>query len=263
MLMKGKKGIIFGVANQRSIAWAIAQSMISQGAEVAFAYLNERLRPTVEKLTKDIPNVKLYECDVTKPETITSTFEGLKNDFGSIDFLVHSIAFADKEDLGGSFRETSREGFSMACDISAYSLISLANAAEPIMNDGGSILALTYLGSVKACYNYNVMGVAKAALEANVRYLAVDLGERGIRVNALSAGPIKTLAARGIPGFSNFLKIHEKTAPLKRCTTVEEVGDVGLFLCSDLSRGMTAEVLYVDGGFSQVGVGPLESYNLD
>ena len=187
-------------------------------------------------------------------DTIDNTVEGLKNDFGSIDFVIHSIAFANKDELKGAYHQTSREGFNLACDISAYSLVSLTHALLPIMNEGSSVVALTYLGAEKIVPNYNVMGVAKAALEASVRYLANDLGPQSIRVNAISAGPIKTLAAMGISGFGKFLKHHEQVAPLRRTTTIDEVGDTAMFLCSHLSRGITSEIIYVDGGFSNVGV---------
>ena len=263
MFMAGKKGIILGVANHRSIAWGIAKSLRAQGAEVAFSYLNERMKGGVEKLTSEIPDVKLYECDVTKPETIEATFKGLEKDFGKIDFVVHSLAFANKEELDGEFVNTSPEGFALANDISAFSLVTITKAAMPIFNEGASVVALSYLGADKIVTNYNVMGVAKAALEASVRYLANDLGPKGFRVNAISAGPVKTLAAKGISSFSKLLKIHEQMAPLRHNTTIEEVGDTGMFLCSSLSRGITAEVIYVDGGYRQVAVGPLTAYNFD
>ncbi len=261
--MKGKKGVVLGVANQRSIAWGITQSLLAQGADVAVTCLNEKNKQTLEKLLVDNPEVPIFECDVTKPETIESTFSGLKEKYGEIDFVVHCLAFADKTDLDGGFINTSLDGFNLANDISAYSLVSLTKAAQPLMTNGGSIVALTYLGAEKIVTNYNVMGVAKAALECSVRYLANDVGEQGIRVNAISAGPIKTLAARGISNFSRMLKIHEKVAPLRRVTTQEEVGDVAMFLCSDLSRGISAEIMYVDGGFNAVGLGPINAYNLD
>ncbi|MCH2204794.1 MAG: enoyl-ACP reductase [Lentisphaerales bacterium] len=263
MIMKGKKGVVLGVANQRSIAWGITQSLLAQGADVAVTCLNEKNKMTLQKLLKDHPEVPILECDVTKPETIESTFAALKEQYGEIDFMVHCLAFADKTDLDGGFINTSLDGFNLANDISAYSLVSLTKAAEPIMSDTGSIVALTYLGAEKIVTNYNVMGVAKAALECSVRYLANDLGGKGIRVNAISAGPIKTLAARGISNFSNMLKVQEKVAPLKRANTIEEVGDVAMFLCSDLSRGISAETMYVDGGFNAVGLGPINAYNLD
>lgn len=263
MLMKGKKGVVLGVANQRSIAWGITQSLLKQGADVALTCLNDRNRRSVEKLLVDYPEVPVYECDVTKPETIEATFASLKEKYGEIDFMVHCLAFADKADLDGGFINTSLDGFNLANDISAYSLVSLTKAAQPLMTNGGSIVALTYLGAEKIVTNYNVMGVAKAALECSVRYLANDIGEQGIRVNAISAGPIKTLAAKGISNFGRMLKIHEKVAPLRRITTQEEVGDVAMFLCSELSRGITAEIMYVDGGFNSVGLGPINAYNLD
>jgi enoyl-[acyl-carrier protein] reductase I len=263
MIMKGKKGVVLGVANQRSIAWGITQSLLSHGAEVAVTCLNEKNRQTLEKMLEDHPEVPILECDVTKPETIESTFAALSEKYGKIDFMVHCLAFADKTDLDGGFINTSLDGFNLANDVSAYSLVSLSRAARPLMSEGGSIVALTYLGAEKIVTNYNVMGVAKAALECSVRYLANDLGGEGIRVNAISAGPIKTLAARGISNFSRMLKIQEKVAPLKRANTIEEIGDVAMFLCSDLSRGISAEIMYVDGGFNAVGLGPINAYNLD
>ena len=263
MIMKGKKGVVLGVANQRSIAWGITQSLLKQGADVAVACLNERNKKSVEKLLVDNPEVPIFECDVTKPETIEATFDGLKEKYGQIDFVVHCLAFADKSDLDGGFINTSLDGFNLANDISAYSLVSIAKAAKPLMSEGGSIVALTYLGAERIVTNYNVMGVAKAALECSVRYLANDIGPDGIRVNAISAGPIKTLAAKGISNFGRMIKIQEKISPLRKANTIDEVGDVAMFLCSDLSRGITAEVMYVDAGFNAVGLGPIEAYNLD
>jgi len=261
--MKGKKGIVLGVANQRSIAWGITQSLLNQGADVAVACLNEKNRITLEKMLVDHPEVPIYECDVTKPETIESTFAALEEKYGQIDFMVHCLAFADKNDLDGGFINTTLDGFNLANDISAYSLVSLTKAARPLMKEGGSIVALSYLGAEKIVTNYNVMGVAKAALECSVRYLANDVGPEGIRVNAVSAGPIKTLAARGISNFSRMLKVQEKLSPLRKANTIEEVGDAAMFLCSDLSRGMTAEIMYVDAGFNTIGVGPTDAYDVD
>ncbi|NQZ57744.1 MAG: enoyl-ACP reductase [Lentisphaeraceae bacterium] len=263
MLMKGKRGVVLGVANQRSIAWGITQSLLKQGADVAVTCLNDKNRQTLKKLLVDNPEVPIFECDVTKPETIESTFASLQEKYGQIDFVVHCLAFADKADLDGGFINTSLEGFNLANDISAYSLVALAKAAKPLMTEGGSIVALTYLGAERIVTNYNVMGVAKAALECSVRYLANDMGPDGIRVNAISAGPIKTLAARGISNFSRMLKVQEKISPLRKANTIDEVGDVAMFLCSDLSRGITAEIMYVDAGFNSVGLGPMDAYNLD
>jgi enoyl-[acyl-carrier protein] reductase I len=263
MLMKGKKGVVLGVANQRSIAWGIVQSLLAHGADVAVTCLNEKNRQTLEKMLVDHPQVPIFECDVTKPDTIKSTFESLKAKYGEIDFMVHCLAFADKTDLDGGFINTSLEGFNLANSISAYSLVELTRMAAPLMPNGGSIVALTYLGADRIVTNYNVMGVAKAALECSVRYLANDVGPQGVRVNAISAGPIKTLAARGISNFSRMLKIQEKISPLRKANTIEEVGDVAMFLCSDLSRGITAETMYVDAGFNTVGLGPISAYNLE
>jgi enoyl-[acyl-carrier protein] reductase I len=263
MIMKGKKGVVLGVANQRSIAWGITQSLLNQGAEVALTCLNEKNKQTIEKMVGEDSGIAIYECDVTKPETIDATFTALGEQFGELDFVVHCLAFADKSDLDKGFIDTSLEGFNIANDISAYSLVSVSKAALPYLKEGSSILALTYLGAERAVSNYNVMGVAKAALECSVRYLATDLGPRGIRVNAISAGPIKTLAARGISNFSRMLKIQEKVAPLRKANTIEEVGDAAMFLCSDLSRGMSAEIMYVDAGFNAVAIGPVDAYNLD
>lgn len=263
MLMKGKKGIVFGVANQRSIAWGIAQQLMEQGAEVAFSYFGDRLKGTLEKLLVDKPDAKLYACDCSDESQIQGVADQFKADFGSCDFIVHSIAFADKSYLEGDFLPTPKSVFLQAMDISAYTLVSITRSFVPFMNVGGSIVALTYLGSEKVVTNYNVMGVAKAALEACVRYLANDLGPKGIRVNAISAGPVNTLAARGISDFTSLLKIHRRVAPLRDNTTPEHAGGAGLFLLSDLSKGMTGEIMFVDGGYNTMGVGPLEAYNMN
>lgn len=254
-LLKGKKGIVFGVANKRSIAWGIAQQLANHGAQLAFAYQGERLKEGVESLASTLPlKSPLYSCDVTKDEDVKSVFEQIGSDFGSIQFLVHCIAFANKEDLAGRVVDTSREGFRMAHDISSFSLITLAKAAEPLLEkEGGSIVALTYLGSEKVIPNYNVMGLAKASLESGVRYLAADLGKKNIRVNGISAGPISTLAARGISGFTTMLEGHRNRAALKRNVELEEVGNTGLFLLSPLSSGITGEIIYVDCGYRIMG----------
>ncbi len=254
-LMKGKKGIVFGVANKRSIAWAIARSLADSGAQLAFTYQGDRLKESVEELAGTLPlKSPLYPCDVTKDEEVKATFQNLERDFGAIHFLAHCIAFAKKEDLDGRTVDTSREGFQLAHDVSAYSLLALAKAAESLLEkEGGSIVALTYLGSEKVIPNYNVMGLAKASLESSIRYLASDLGKKNIRVNGVSAGPVSTLAARGISGFTTMLENHRNRAPLKRNVEVEEVGNAALFLLSPLASGITGEILYVDCGYRIMG----------
>ncbi len=249
-MLENKNGIIFGVANKRSIAWASAQAVLDAGARLAFTYQNERLRENVEGLTKDIPDTLLTQCDVTKPEEVTETFARFNEKYGRLDFLVHSLAFAPREALEGEYLDTSREAFLTALDISAYSLAELARAAAPLMTEGGSIISMTYYGAEKVVPNYNVMGVAKAALEASTRYLAADLGKRNIRVNAISAGPINTLAARGVGNLSTMLKHHADRAPLRRNVEAREVGNAALFLCSPLSTGITGEILHVDCGYN-------------
>ena len=254
-LLKGKKGLVVGVANKRSIAWGIAQALSRHGAQLAFAYQGERLKEGVESLAATLPQKSpLYPCDVTKDEDVKSVFEKLAADFGSIQFLVHCIAFANKEDLAGRTVDTSREGFRMAHDISAYSLIVLAKAAEPLLEkEGGSIVALTYLGAEKVIPNYNIMGLAKASLESGIRYLAADLGKKNIRVNGISAGPISTLAARGIAGFTTMLEGHRNRAALGRNVELEEVGHAAFFLLSPLSSGITGEIIFVDCGYRITG----------
>ncbi len=255
MFMKGKKGVILGIANKKSIAYGIAQACRREGAELAITYLNERferkLAPIAEELGCD---GRLYPCDVSRPEEIRALRESLERDFGTIDFFVHSIAFAPKEGLSGHFTDIPKEAFNVAMEISVYSLIELARELRPIMNEGGSILTLSYYGGVKYIPNYNLMGVAKAALETSVRYLAEDLGRDGIRVNAISAGPIKTLAAAGIGDFSFMLKWNAAHSPLRRNVTIEEVGNSGMYLLSDLSSAVTGEIHYVDGGFNIMGM---------
>jgi len=250
-LLDGKTGIVFGVANKRSIAWAIAQALAGAGMRLAFTYQGERLKENVEELTATLPGALLYPCDVTSDPEIDAVFTALGREFGALDTLVHSVAFAQKEDLEGEFVATSREGFKLANDISAYSLVALTRAARPLLEKSGqgSVIAMTYYGSEKVAGNYNVMGVAKAALEAAVRYLAADLGPRGIRVNAISAGPVNTLAARGIKGFTGILQHHAQKAPLRRNVEPREVGDTALFLASRLSSGITGEVIFVDCGY--------------
>lgn len=253
MLLEGKKGLIAGVANKHSIAWAIAQSAAKQGAQLAFNYQNERLKENVESLANTIEGAKCFPCDVTEDEQIDALMKNIESDMGQLDFLVHSLAFAPREDLEGDFINTSRKGFAMALDISAYSLIALSRAVLPLMREGGSIITLTYLGSERVVPHYNVMGVAKAALESSMRYLASELGPRGIRVNAISAGPIRTLAARGVSGITKMVEHHREIAPLRHATEQGEVGDTALFLLSSLSRGITGEVIYVDGGYNILG----------
>ncbi|HEY2091729.1 MAG TPA: enoyl-ACP reductase [Thermoanaerobaculia bacterium] len=255
-LLDGKTGIVFGVANKRSIAWAIAQALSREGMRLAFAYQGERLKANVAELASTIPNSPLYECDVTKDADIAAVFENAGNDLGGLDALVHSVAFAPKEDLENEYVKTSRDGFKTAHDISAYSLVSMTKAALPLFEKrgGGSVVALSYLGAVKAVDGYNVMGVAKASLEASVRYLASNLGPKNVRVNAISAGPVNTLAARGISGFTTMLKHHADRAPLRRNVTLEEIGNAALFLLSPMSTGVTGEVLYVDCGYNIVGL---------
>lgn len=251
--LQGRTAVVFGVANKRSIAWAIAQKLHAAGAKVAIGYQNERLREEAESMIKDIPGSEAFQCDVSKDEDIEAAFAGLKERHGKLDTLVHSIGFAPAEELHNDFLFTSREGFRIAHDVSVYSLIALSRAATPLMTTGGSITTLTYYGSQKVVPRYNVMGVAKAALEASVRYLAADLGKHNIRVNAVSAGPIKTLAARGIGGLGEMLSAHKERAPLGRNTQQSEVGDAALFLASDMGAGITGEVLYVDAGYNIMG----------
>jgi enoyl-[acyl-carrier protein] reductase I len=249
MLLENKFGIIFGVANKRSIAWATARACMDAGARLAFTYQNERLQENVEGLTAGTDS-PLLQCDVTKPEEVEATFAAVRERFGRLDFLVHSLAFAPREALEGEFVATTRDAFLTALDISAYSLAVLARAAAPLMTEGGSVVSMTYYGAEKVVRNYNVMGVAKAALEASTRYLAADLGARNIRVNAVSAGPINTLAARGIGNLGVMLKHHAERAPLRRNVEAREVGNAALFLLSPLSSGITGEVLHVDCGYN-------------
>jgi enoyl-[acyl-carrier protein] reductase I len=253
MLLEGKTGLILGVANKASIAWAIAQSCAQAGAKLAFNYQTERLKDNVEELAATIPDAKCYQCDAGNDAEITALMNNVAGEFGKLDFVVHSIAYAPREALTGEFLNTTRADFNTALEVSAYSLVAFARAALPIMNEGGSIVTLTYLGAERVVPHYNVMGVAKAALEASVRYLASDLGPKGIRVNAISAGPIRTLAARGVSGITNMVAHHREVAPLRKATEQAEVGDTGLFLVSSLSRGITGEVIYVDGGYNILG----------
>ena len=253
----GSHGLIVGVANKRSIAWAIAQAAAAAGARLALTYQDERLRENVEELAATLEPVPLVvPCDVVRDQQVDELFATLHREFGSLDFVVHGAAFAPRNELAVPFVQTSREGFRIALDVSAYSLISLARGAVPLMErrGGGSILTLTYLGSQRVFPNYNVMGVAKAALEATMRYLAADLGTRGVRVNAISAGPIRTLAASGISGFTDILQVYRERAPLHRNVEAAEVADAALFLLGPAGRAVTGEILMVDAGFHAMGL---------
>ena len=255
MLMKDSTAFVTGVANHRSIAWGIARALDREGARLALSYLGEREKQGIEKIVGQLNAPPLLvQCDVSDDDSVSAAFTRFSDELGRLDALVHAIAFAKREDLDGRYTDTSRDGYHLALDVSAFSLNCLVRAAEPLMTDGGGIVALTYLGSERVVAYYNVMGVAKAALESGIRYLAGELGERGIRVNGLSAGPIKTLASRGIKGFSTMHKFHAERAALRRNVEVDEVADAALFLCSKLSRGMTGEVLYVDGGYRIMGL---------
>ncbi len=253
-LLEGKNIVVMGVANDRSIAWGIAQSLADQGARLAFTYESERVEGRVRKLADTIPNSLVLPCNVTNDADIDQLAETLKGEFGVLHGIAHCIAFAKGEDLEGQFYDTSRDGFALAHDVSVYSLVAVVQRLQPLMTEGGSVVTLTYMGAVRVMRNYNVMGVAKAALESSVMYLANDLGERNIRVNAISAGPIRTLAAKGIGDFNSILKIVEEKAPLRRGTDTAEVGDTAMFLMSHLSRGITGEVIYVDSGYHITGV---------
>jgi enoyl-[acyl-carrier protein] reductase I len=249
MLLENKFGAVFGVANKRSIAWATAQACMDAGARLAFSYQNERLRENVESLTAGTDS-PLVQCDVSNPVEVAAAFATVKEKFGRLDFLVHSLAFAPREALEGGYVDTTREAFLTALDVSAYSLAALARAAAPLMAEGGSVVSMTYYGAEKVVANYNVMGVAKAALEASTRYLASDLGPKNIRVNAVSAGPLNTLAARGVGNMNVMLRHHAERAPLRRNVEAREVGNAALFLVSPLSSGVTGEVLHVDCGYN-------------
>ena len=257
--LEGRTAVVFGVANKRSIAWSIAQGLHTAGMQLAITYQNERLAEEAKDLIDSLPGAKGFMCDVSKDEEIDRTFAQLKQQYGKLHVLVHSVAYAPAAELEGDFLNTSREGFRVAHDVSVYSLIAVARAAAPLMTDGGSIITMTYYGAEKVVPHYNVMAVAKAALECSVRYLAFDLGKKNIRVNAISAGPIKTLAARGIAGLSDMLKAHRETAPLQRNVEVAEVGSAGVFLASDASSGITGETLYVDCGYNIMGFKPVPS----
>ncbi len=255
MLLEGKKGLVVGVANNRSIAWGIAKAASDQGAELAFTYLNESLERRVVPLAQTLNSKLILPCDLRDEQQVGEVFSVLKKEWGALDFVIHSVAFAHSDDLNARFLETSRQGFSLALEISAYSLVTLARHAYPLLKErGGSLLTLSYYGAQKVVPNYRLMGVAKAALEAAVRELACDLGPEGIRVNAISAGPIRTLAASGISDFRQLLSMFEARAPLRRLVTIEEVGNAGVYLISDLAKAVTGEVHYVDGGFNVTAV---------
>ncbi|HXV63237.1 MAG TPA: enoyl-ACP reductase [Vicinamibacteria bacterium] len=253
MLLDGKRGLIVGVANKRSLAWGIAQSVSREGARLALTYQGERLEENVRTLAQQLTNPIVLPCDVTEDEQLDALGTSLSDELGGIDFVVHAVAFALREELDGAFLDTSREGYRISQDVSSYSLTALCRRMVPLMPNGGSVVTLTYLGGERVVPNYNVMGVAKAALEMSVRYLASDLGPKGIRVNAISAGPIKTLASAGVHGISRMLEHHRNHAPLRRNTDQGEVGDAAAFLVSDLARGITGEILYVDGGYHVLG----------
>jgi enoyl-[acyl-carrier protein] reductase I len=251
--LQGKNAVVFGVANKRSIAWSIAQGLHAAGMKLAITYQNERLEQEAKDLIESLPGAEGYMCDVSKDEDIARLFEQLKSKHGKLHALVHSVAYAPAEELKGEFINTTREGFRIAHDVSVYSLIAVSRAAAPLMEDGGSIITMTYYGAERVVPKYNVMAVAKAALECTVRYLASDLGKQKIRVNAISAGPIKTLAARGISGLGEMLKSHAERSPLGRNVEVAEVGSTGVFLASNASSGITGEVIYVDCGYNIMG----------
>jgi len=253
-VLNGKTCVVMGVQNQWSIAWQIAEAMAHAGANVAITYVDDRAKKNAEQLAATVPGMKTFVCDVTVDESISNLATELKNEYGSIDALVHSIAYAPADELKNPFLQTTREGFRVAHDISVYSLIAVARELVPIMNERGSIMTMTYLGSTRAFPKYNVMGVAKAALEASVRYLAYDLGERSIRVNAISAGPIKTASARGIPGFSDMANMAAERSPLGKVFSPEHVAGTAVFLASDASAGITGDIIFVDGGYHATGM---------
>lgn len=251
-LMEGKKGILFGVSNKHGIANAIAEQLYANGAELAFTYANEAMEKRVKPIAEEMNSKLCLECDVTNEEQVKQVFNEYNKIYGNIDFVLHAVAFANREDLSGEFINTSKDGWNLAMGVSAYSLVSIARNARPYLNEGASILAMTYQGSERVVANYNIMAIAKAALECSARYLATDLGKDGIRVNCLSSGPVKTLAAKGITGFDRMLKAGELRAPMKRNVSLEDVGKSGLYLLSDLSSGVTGEVLHVDCGCHSV-----------
>lgn len=255
-LLDGRHGVVLGVANKRSIAWAIARALAGAGMRLAFTYQGDRLKENVEELATTLGGSVVYPCDVSSDADIAAVFDGITRDFGALDTVVHSVAYATPDDLRGDFVHTSRDGFRIAHDVSAYSLVAVTRAAMPLLEKSAnaSVLAMTYYGSEKVAAGYNVMGVAKASLEASVRYLAANLGPRGIRVNAISAGPVNTLAARGVKGFTGMLQHHAERAPLRRNVELREVGDTALFLASSMSSGITGEVIFVDCGYNIMAV---------
>jgi enoyl-[acyl-carrier protein] reductase I len=255
MLLEGKQGLIVGIANRRSLAWGIAQAVSREGARLAVTYQGERLERNVRELAKELDDPLILPCDVTRDEDMDALAESIRRELGGLDFMVHAVAFALREELEGAFVDTSRDGYRIAMDVSSYSLTALSQRFVPLAEGRpGSIITLSYLGGARVVPHYNIMGVAKAALEMSVQYLAADLGPKGIRVNAISAGPIKTLASSGVHGISKMLEYHRTHAPLRKNTEQAEVGDAAVFLASRLSRGMTGEVLYVDSGFHILGI---------
>ncbi|MES2615717.1 MAG: enoyl-ACP reductase [Bdellovibrionota bacterium] len=253
-LLEGKRGVVLGVANNKSIAWACAQMCLEQGAELAFNYLGDAQEKRVRELVKDLPNALVFPCDVSKDSEIDSFFNSIQQKWDGIDFLIHSVAYTDKENLKDKFMVVSRESFASTMDVSAYSLVAVSKVAAPLMKNGGSIVTMSYYGAEKVVPRYNVMGVAKAALESCAKYLALDLGEFGIRVNAISAGPIRTLSSSAIPGIKEMLENAQKFAPLKRNVSTEDVARSALYLLSDLSSGVTGEVVHVDCGYNTLGM---------
>ena len=253
-LLEGKRALIFGLANDHSIAWGIAKAFHREGATVGFASMEMLMEKRVKPLAAQLDSPFVEACDVQSDDDIARVFGQWQEQFGELDILVHAVAFANKDDLKGEFMNVSREGFLLAHDVSAYSLVALAREARPLMSDGGTILTLSYYGAEKAVVNYNIMGVAKASLEACVRYLAVDLGKEGIRVNAISAGPVRTLSASGVSGFKKMHRLFEQISPMRRPLSIDDLGNSAVYLCSDLSRGTTGEIHYVDGGYNIIGV---------
>jgi enoyl-[acyl-carrier protein] reductase I len=253
-LLEGKQALIFGLANDHSIAWGIAQALHREGATVGFSSVEMLMEKRVKPLAARLDSPFVEPCDVQQDEDIERVFAQWRERMGRLDILVHAVAFANKDELAGEFIRTSREGFALAHDVSAYSLVALAREARPLMSDGGAMLTLTYYGAEKAVANYNVMGVAKASLEACVRYLAVDLGKDGIRVNAISAGPVRTLAASGVAGFKKMHRLFEQINPMRRPLSIDDLGNAAVYLCSEMSRGTTGEIHYVDGGYNIIGV---------
>jgi enoyl-[acyl-carrier protein] reductase I len=252
--LKGKRGLVMGVSNARSLGWAIAERLQAAGAELAFSYQGERLKEDLEKLTRDMPGTRLFQCDVTREEELAAAFDSLREAWGTLDYVVHSIGFAPRPAMDGRYIETTKQDWLTALEISAYSLVAVARAAEPLLNEGGGLVTLTYYAAEKVVPKYNVMGIAKSALEASVRYLAYEMGKKGVRVNAVSAGPVRTVAARSIPGFMKMYNRVAEVAPLGRNVTHEEVGNLGLFLLSPLAAGITGETVYVDAGYHIMGM---------